>query len=344
MGRKDQIFKIIQKSKQITSYALQKELKISRQMTARYLRELLNEKKIQKTGSTKSAVYYLFGKGPTQKKNSDLKLRFILKTYKLQEDQVFEQVDHKLNLKRHLSAKGRSIAWYAFSEMLNNAIDHSQSKEVEILVGIQSGDFYFEIRDKGIGIFKNVQKVFKLNSELDAISHVLKGKQTTWPEAHSGQGIFFTSKIADTFNFKSHNNEVLFDNPKDDVDVKEVSFFKGTKVGFRIKQKTKKDLEKLFRDYANEDFEFDRSVIKFKKGHDLNLISRSQARRLLNGLEKYDHITFDFSGMKSIGQGYADEVFRVYQNQHPKKVISWINANKTIEFMIRRAIKKDNPF
>jgi hypothetical protein len=42
-----------------------------------------------------------------------------------------------------------------------------------------------------------------LKNHLEAIQDLLKGKQTTMPKSHSGEGIFFTSKIADNLTISS---------------------------------------------------------------------------------------------------------------------------------------------
>jgi hypothetical protein len=89
----------------------------------------------------------------------------------------------------------KSVFDYAFSEMLNNAIDHSQSKHIDVSVSVSepraSGEpnlFSFTVRDYGIGVFRNLMRTRSLASELEAMQDLLKGKITTAPEAHSGQG------------------------------------------------------------------------------------------------------------------------------------------------------------
>lgn len=66
-------------------------------------------------------------------------------------------------------------------------------------------------------------------------------------------------------------------------------------------------------------------------------ISRSQAKRILLGLELFDIIILDFSKITMIDQNFVDEVFRIYQNQFPDKNIKYINANEDVEFMINRS-------
>ena len=115
-----------------------------------------------------------------------------------------------------------------FQRMLNNAIDHSKAKTTEIRVAVEKGSLQFLIRDRGLGVFANVRKYYKLSDEFVAAEHVYKGKQTTAPKNHSGQGIFFTSRIADQFVLRSHRIETLIDNLKKDVFYGDTKFIKGT--------------------------------------------------------------------------------------------------------------------
>lgn len=64
------------------------------------------------------------------------------------------------------------------------------------------------------------------------------------------------------------------------------------------------------------------------------LVSRSQARRIVKGLDEFDEIVFDFSNVKSIAQAFADEIFRVFRNNHPNIKIFPINTNKSVSKMI----------
>lgn len=43
---------------------------------------------------------------------------------------------------------------------------------------------------------------------------------------------------------------------------------------------------------------------------------------------------FDFNGVDNIGQGFADEVFRVFANQHPEISIQHVNSNADVKNMI----------
>lgn len=64
-------------------------------------------------------------------------------------------------------------------------------------------------------------------------------------------------------------------------------------------------------------------------------IAHSQARRILYRLEEFKQVEFDFAGIEFLGQGFADEVFRVFQNKYPDIKLLPLNANKSVEGMIR---------
>jgi hypothetical protein len=67
-------------------------------------------------------------------------------------------------------------------------------------------------------------------------------------------------------------------------------------------------------------------------------VSRSQAKRILAGLDKYKKIIMDFKDVPSVGQAFADEVFRVYKTNRPDVIIEPINMEEPVKFMIDRAI------
>ena len=46
----------------------------------------------------------------------------------------------------------------------------------------------------------------------------------------------------------------------------------------------------------------------------------------------------DFSNIKTVGQGFVDEVFRIFQNKYPAIKIEYSNANEDVRFMIERSL------
>ncbi len=336
MGTKPKILQWAKKRSSFRSQELVRYLGISRQNVAGHLSSLVEQGKLLKEGSTRGALYSypLKGSRPVlvQKYSAIKKLKA------LEEHIVFNEIDQKMGLKRTLGASAYTIISYAFTEMLNNAIDHSRSLKVAISLRVTLKQVDFTIRDFGIGIFKNVQNSFRLQTEFDALEHVFKGKQTTDPERHSGEGIFFTSRIADLYSIRSHGLTAKVDNKISDIFLKTEKSIQGTLVTFQILRRTKKSLPELFKKYTNADFKFDKNEISVKLSGEGGLLSRSQAKRLLIGLEKYARITLDLKGVKEIGQGFADEIFRVFKNAHPEITLQHSNAIPMVELMIKRAL------
>ncbi len=279
----------------------------------------------------------------THKSKRNLFTKEFEKTYEnknLSEEKIMEQIRQEALFKDNLDENIQSILEYALSEMINNAIEHSRSKSVKVRVLRDDKTISFFVVDYGIGVFKNVMEKLKLKSEYDAINEILKGKTTTQPKAHSGEGIFFTSKIADKFHINSRGFKLIIDNDINDVFVNTTKkSFLGSEVYFEIKTNSKKHLSDIFKEYqSNPDtYAFDKTKITVKL-YTLGTIymSRSQARRILSNLDKFNHIILDFKDVPTIGQAFADEIFRVYKNNRPEVKIEAINTNENIDFMIGR--------
>jgi hypothetical protein len=73
------------------------------------------------------------------------------------------------------------------------------------------------------------------------------------------------------------------------------------------------------------------------------LISRSQAKRVVARLDLFKTIIFDFTGVPSIGQAFADEIFRVFANEHPTISLLPVHANSEVHRMIARVKQNAAP-
>jgi hypothetical protein len=199
----------------------------------------------------------------------------------------------------------------------------------------------FTVRDFGVGVFRNVERKFRLKNETEGINHLLKGKQTTLPKAHSGEGIFFTSKAADIFMLESFGKKLVVNNLTGNIFIKDIKALKGTRVTFEKHTASHSSLPKIFNAYAGANFQFGKTKILVKLGQIDNIfLSRSQARRIIFGLDKFKEITLDFKGVNSVGQSFADEIFRVWQKNHPEITINVQSANDNGMLMINRARMK----
>jgi anti-sigma regulatory factor (Ser/Thr protein kinase) len=256
----------------------------------------------------------------------------------LAEDRVWAEVaEPALTRLAKLSSDAHSALRYAFTEMLNNAIEHSGGKTAEIVLERAGKSVRFEVADDGIGVFRRVREGLELSDDLVALQELSKGKVTTMPARHTGEGIFFSSKIADVFEMDSGGLRWRVDNLIDDIAVGEGEIRRGTRVRFEIAAASKRSLTELFDRYT-EHFEFSKSrtyVKLFAIG--VAFVSRSEARRLLNALERFREVVLDFHGVQMVGQGFADEVFRVWANDHPSTALIPTRMSRPVAFMIERA-------
>jgi len=310
---------------------------LSRAYVHRFLKKLADEGLIVLIGKANQAHYVIAStKGKLPAKPS--RVRKIITNRGLAEDKVLGQIKEESSIFQGMSGNVSSIIDYAFTEMLNNAIEHSSSEKIDMIVTKTSMDILFTIADQGVGIFNNIRKKKRLVSTMDAIQDLLKGKETTAPEGHSGEGIFFTSKIADRLIIKSFEKKIVFDNIGQDIYIKDIQSSRGTKVDFVLGLKSKKTLSDLFNQYTDESFQFSKTGVKVKLYHqNIDYVSRSQARRILAGLEKFKTIELDFKDVETVGQAFADEIFRVWRSAHKDIKVAVLNANENIMLMIRRA-------
>lgn len=309
--------------------------KVSRQYIWEVLRELTSEEKLIKEGGGAYTRYAL--PEHSDYLSNHYSKRVVNKN--LKEHEVFDEIQRNTPVLNSLKENVESIFTYAFLEMLNNAIEHSETNKIDINIH-KDKNLKFEIRDYGIGVFRNIQQKKGLNDELEAIQDLLKGKLTTEPRAHSGEGIFFTSKVSDIFVLESFNYRLRIDNDIPDYFVEEKhTNMKGTLVQFILHPSTTKHLDDVFRQYQTnpDDYSFDKTEVHIKLYTIGGVyISRSQARRVLEGLENFKTVIMDFDQVPTIGQAFADEVFRVFRQKFPRVEIKPVNMNETVKFMVDR--------
>jgi hypothetical protein len=303
---------------------------ITRQAVNKHLRRLTDEKALTETGETRSRVYKL---SP---------LSEWMKTYKLEgleEDVVWR--DDILPVLGQVPDNVRNIWQYGFTEMFNNALDHSAGTEITVRIKKTAATSEMMIIDNGVGIFRKIQKEMNLLDERHAILELSKGKLTTDPANHTGEGIFFSSRMFDEYDilsggvYFSHQ----FGDEEDWILEREISRT-GTGVWMKLHNHTARTPKKIFDQYADgEDYGFNKTVVPVnlaRYGND-QLVSRSQAKRVLARVELFKIVMFDFKGVDMIGQAFADEIFRVFANRHPEITLHEMNANSAVKRMIERA-------
>ena len=306
--------------------------RITRQAVNKHLQKLSAEHALSESGQTRSRSYRL---SPILESRKDYPI-----IPGLAEDVVWtgdiqpvlgEQPENVLDIWR-----------YCFTEMFNNAIDHSGGTTIHVHILRTAIDTEMSISDNGVGIFKKIQDALGLLDERHAILELCKGKLTTDPAKHTGEGIFFTSRMVDSFDILSGGVYLThtFGNEEDWI-MERDRFKSGTTIFLRLSNHTSRTLKKIYDHYApgSDDYGFNKTVVPVKLaqyGND-KLISRSQAKRLLARVELFKIVMFDFSDVPTIGQAFADEIFRVFAKVHPDIQLHAIHTSSEVKRMIERA-------
>jgi anti-sigma regulatory factor (Ser/Thr protein kinase) len=244
----------------------------------------------------------------------------------------------------HLPDNTLSIWYFGFTEMFNNVVDHSESPTVYIRVIKTAYSTEMNISDMGIGIFNKITKEMNLIDERHAVIELTKGKLTTDPERHTGEGIFFTSQMFDTFSILS--GEVFLTHTYgDDEDwiLQAQEHSTGTWITMKLKNNTSRTPKQIFDQFTSDNnFGFTKTVVPVRMAQygDEKLVSRSQGKRLLERVDRFKTVILDFKEVETIGQAFADEVFRVFQSQHAQIALIPINANADVTQMINNAMSE----
>jgi hypothetical protein len=242
------------------------------------------------------------------------------------------------------------ICHYGFTELVNNVVDHSAGTMMTITVMKTPINITLSILDDGVGIFKKIQTELGLEDQSHAILELAKGKLTTDPEHHTGEGIFFSSRMFNRFTifagklYFAHNelgHDWLLGFEEDD-DIQK----RGTFIIMEIDNNSTRTAKEVFDKYSaeNDEYDFSRTIVPVvlaKYGNE-NLISRSQAKRLLARLEKFREVILDFDKVETIGHAFADEIFRVFKIKNPHIHLMHINANEEVQKSISRVIQNGN--
>ncbi|MCM1267455.1 MAG: STAS-like domain-containing protein [Bacteroidales bacterium] len=246
------------------------------------------------------------------------------------------------------SAAAKKIWQYTCAEMLNNAIEHSRGKQLRIVVRANALYSTVLIMDDGVGVFRTLCDYMKENGwqdpdEDDALVELCKGKITSDASRHSGEGIFFSSKAVDTFViwsgakvFKSgaagvptvqENRLLAYASALQEL---------GTVVAMTLENETQRKLSEVFDMYADVDEGFIRTRIPVKEACiSGEPVARSQARRICHRLEEFREVMLDFTEVEFMGQGFADELFRVYALACPQVILRPVNMTGDVARMIR---------
>jgi anti-sigma regulatory factor (Ser/Thr protein kinase) len=289
---------------------LMARLSISRRSALGVLRKLCAMQWLTAQGSARQRVYQ---PGP---------LRQVVQRYQLaglQEDQPW-RCDFAPFF--DLPPEVQRMAQHAFTELLNNAIDHSGGSEVTVSMRQTATQMQLLVSDDGCGVFGRIAEHFNIHEPRLAMLELSKGKLTSLPDRHSGHGLFFTSRLADVFDL--HANGAAFQHREWEAqrwrDGRPLART-GTSVYLAIALDTRRTLAGVLREHSanGQHFAFERTHVPLRLmcSDGAQLTSRADARRVASRLSDFKEAQIDFSGITDIGHGFADELFRVFGLAHP---------------------------
>ncbi|MDO8812511.1 MAG: DUF4325 domain-containing protein [Gallionella sp.] len=303
---------------------------VSRQSASTWLAKLKREGAITSSGVGRGVRYHL------------ATLAQVRRTYAregLHEDRVWSEAIAPAV--RDLPANVRDIWHYAVTEMVNNAIDHSGSERVTVEMLRDALNTTVYVADEGEGIFLKIQRALNLYDPREAILELAKGKLTTDPANHTGEGIFFSSNVMDAFDIRSGTLHFMHDEWEADVLLERPADASGTLVLMRLANDSGRTLQEVFDQFAApEEYTFAKTIVpvRLAQHEGEKLVSRSQAKRLTMRFERFQTVVLDFTGVEEIGQAFADEVFRVFQQAHPGTRLMPINLTPRVGNMVKRAM------
>lgn len=302
---------------------------ITKPTVYKYINELIEDKIIEKLGSNRFPNYQLV----------KTTFNWEYENNNLEEDSIWSK--DLAPLLKDLNSNVKEICQYGFTEMVNNVIDHSEADILKVELTVDYLTLKIVVSDNGIGIFRKIKNDLGLEHSNQAILELAKGKFTSDPENHSGEGIFFTSRVFDVFFIFSHQLIFTGFGNEDGTMWEERDDFPGTRVGMKISKTSPTLLKSIFDEYADPDKDpsFHKTLIpvKLMQHEGETLLSRSQAKRLISRFDRFTEVILDFDGVTQIGQAFADQVFRVFPNKYPSVHLETINATIDVKNMIKRA-------
>lgn len=258
---------------------------------------------------------------------------------------------HVVPLLADLQPNVRSLANTAFTEMLNNALDHSEAQRVLMGLHVQGGQLQMLVADDGEGIFNKIAQAADLFDNRLAILELAKGKFTTAAAGHSGMGIFVSSRMMDGFAIESCGlrfdpNEASKPLPRFDwVDM--TSAFKPGEPRTVVRMALALDSTRTSNDVYFKYFEsvdvgdaepgdaFHTTEIPVRLAQlSSELVSRSQAKWVMNRATQFKTVILDFEGVVHVGQAFVDEVFRVFATAHPHIRLQTMGMTPEVQKMV----------
>ncbi len=322
---------ISQHHKDIVKSAVRK-FGLSRQAVLRHMKVLILDGKIEAHGRTRDR-YYVLKPFVNELFEFDISLS------------IDEDVIGRRHVYPHLKdcpLNVRQICEYGFSQILNNVIVHSMGNSCKIRFLVNEESINLKIRDDGKeGLFSRIASNYNLDDPFCSALELTKGKVSTDFQGHTGEGIFFVSRLFDSIIIRSNGYSLKHNRGSETWELnRSKKHICGTSISLHIKKTSTQTIEGVMRKFSTKSDAsvFDKTLVPvnlIRVGSE-TLLSRGQAQRLLRGLNEFKEVIFDFGNIDTIGQPFADEVFRVFLSKHKDIKFSIINSTSKVDAIIKR--------
>jgi anti-sigma regulatory factor (Ser/Thr protein kinase) len=236
----------------------------------------------------------------------------------------------------------QQMVQHAFTELVNNTVDHSGGRTVTVSLRQTPLQVQLLVSDDGCGLFDRIAKSFDIDDPALAMLELSKGKLTSAPDRHSGHGLFFTARLADVFDI--HANASAWQRRAWErrawrpAKAGAVSARPGTSIYLAISLDTTRTLDSVLQAHSASgiSYDFARTEVPMQLMAPVGsmLASRADAKRAVRRLENFRHAELDFTGVNSIGHGFADELFRVFAREHPALEMHPVGMSPQVAAMV----------
>lgn len=235
-----------------------------------------------------------------------------------------------------------SILHHCTTEMVNNVLDHSEAKNIVVVVRKLETELEVYVEDDGVGIFEKLQRSVGLEDPRHVALELAKGKLTTDPSRHTGEGIFFSARMCDKFLIWS--GSAVCGHVEDGIwHVREDVSRTGTTVRMGVRVDTTRTTKSVFDAFAPPGIDMALAFTHTEIPAALvgkELVSRSQAKRLLARCEQFQRVTLNFGGVTQVAPAFADEAFRVWPSQHAGVSLDHVGASDEVRARIEHVRRR----
>jgi anti-sigma regulatory factor (Ser/Thr protein kinase) len=238
-----------------------------------------------------------------------------------------------------LPAPVARLAQHAFTELLNNAIDHSGGRAVTVSVRQTATQLQLLVSDDGCGLFERIERSFAIDDPRLAMLELGKGKLSSQPDRHCGQGLGLVARLADIFEL--HANRQAFQHRawgQAGWRSAKTMPHTGTSALVVIALDSTRSVDAALRamNADGDGYAFDHAQVPLRllTDHQVALASRAQARRVTERLGQFRRATLDFSGIDEVGPAFADELFRVFAARNPDVRLVPVGAGPRVQAML----------